>query len=347
MWSKLLQDKRLHIVAELINLFSDLNHASFFDFSSFVRPSSYCLPTNYSHSMNWSSPNKVIIQGITEPEAAFYAVQMKAYGTDIIAGVSPGEGGIALGDIPVFDLVEQVLTQVDRIDISLIFVHPYQVLDAVKEAIASGINRVIIFTSGVPPLDTIELIKCAEANNTLILGPGSHGIVIPQQVWLGKLQPQFYQPGKVGLVTTSQHLSYEVATELNQVDIGQSIVVSLGGEGIIGSNLPQWLSILNEDPNTEAIISIGQRINEIEEIITYCKNQGYDKPIVAYIAGLKVPQEKVFRNAVTIISNHLSASIPAVNQERQTINKLKKAGIKVAKRPRDIPKLIQEVLSLA
>ena len=295
--------------------------------------------------MNWYPPNKVIIQGITESQAAFYAVQMKAYGTDIVAGVSPGQGGTEVGNIPVFDLVEQVLTLVEVIDISLIFVHPCQVLDAAVEAIAAGIRRIIIFTPGVPPLDTIELIKCAEANDTLILGPGSHGVIIPEQVWLGKLQPQFYQPGSVGLITSSQYLSYEVAAELNQADMGQSIVVSLGQERIVSSNLFQWLSILNEDPNTKVIVSIGQSINETEEITTYCKNHGYDKPIVVYIAGLKAPQDKLFRDAVTIISNHLSASIPVVNSDQQTISKLKKVGIKVAKKPSDIPKIIQKALS--
>ena len=295
--------------------------------------------------MNWSSPNKVIIQGITESQAAFYAEQMKAYGTEIVAGVSPGKGGTEVGNIPVFDLVEQVLTQVKAIDISLIFVPPYQVLDAAQEAIAAGIRRIIIFTSGVPPLDTIELIKHAEANDTVLLGPGSHGIVIPEQVWLGKLQPQFFQPGSVGLITSSQHLCYEVAAELNQADMGQSMVVSLGEERIVGSNLSQWLSILHEDSNTEAIVLIGQNIDEAAEITTYCQNHGYDKPIVVYIAGLKAPQEKVFRDAVTIISIHLSASIPAVNRDRQTITKLKKAGIKVAKRPSEIPTIIQKALS--
>ena len=295
--------------------------------------------------MNWSSPNKVIIQGITESQAAFYAEQMKAYGTEIVAGVSPGKGGTEVGNIPVFDLVEQVLTQVKAIDISLIFVPPYQVLDAAQEAIAAGIRRLIIFTPGVPPLDTIELIKHAEANDTVLLGPSSQGIIIPKQVWLGKLQPQFFQPGSVGLITSSQHLCYEVAAELNQADMGQSMVVSLGDERIVGSNLPQWLSILHEDSNTEAIVLIGQNIDEAAEITTYCQNHGDNKPIVVYIAGLKAPQEKVFRDAVTIISIHLSASIPAVNRDRQTITKLKKAGIKVAKRPSEIPTIIQKALS--
>ncbi len=295
--------------------------------------------------MNWFPPNKVIIQGITEYQAAVCAVQMKAYGTDIVAGVSPGNGGTELSGIPVFDLVEQVQAQIDKIDISLIFVDSFQVLDAVIEAIAAGIRRIIIFTPRVPPLDSIQLIKRARETDTLILGPGSHGIVIPQQVWLGNLQPQFYQPGTVGLITSSRHLCYEVATELNAASIGQSIVVSLGNDRIISSSFAHWLSVLNEDPHTKVIVSIGQRINEIEKITAHSKNHGYDKPVIFYLAGLKAPQEKVYRDAATIISNHLSASIPIVNRDRQTTNRLKKIGIKVAKKPSEIPTLIQEAFS--
>ncbi|MGL4884440.1 MAG: succinate--CoA ligase subunit alpha [Waterburya sp.] len=297
--------------------------------------------------MNWSTPNKIIIQGITESQASFYAVQMKAYGTEIVAGISPGNGGIEVEGIPVFDLVEQVFEQVDKIDTSLIFVHPYQVLDAAKEAISAGIRQLIIFTPQVPPLDTIQLIKCARATNTFVLGPGSQGVIIPQQAWLGKLQPQFYQPGEVGLITTSSYLCYEVAAELNQANLGQSIVVSLGDGHIIGSGLLQWLKILNEDPNTKAIVSIGQRLNQTEEIISYCKQYCQEKPIIIYLAGQKAPQEKVFRDAFTIISSHLSGSISTVNQERQTIKKLQKAGIKIAKRPSEIPTMIQTALSIA
>ena len=296
--------------------------------------------------MNWSSDNKVIIQGFDRHLSTFLAVQMKAYGTDIVAGVSPGLGGTKVEDIPVFDLVEQVFSLTDKIDTTLIFVRPYQVLDAAKEAIAAEIKRVVVVTSNVPPQDAIELINLARDTNTLLLGPGSDGLVIPEQIWLGKLEPQFYQPGKVGLITTSQHLSYEVAAELNQAGIGQSIVVSLGNDPITGSGLLQWLSILNQDPNTEAIVSIGQRINETEEIVTYCQKHGYDKPIVVYIAGIKAPQEIQFRDAVTIISNHLSASIPVVNRGRQTMNKLKKVGIKVAKRPSEIPPAILDLLKI-
>jgi len=324
--------------------YPDSNHTSFFDLSSFVQPPVKSLAEN-SHSMNWFPPSKVIIQGIAEYQAAFCAIQMKAYGTDIVAGVSPGNGGTEVSGIPVFDLVEQVQAQVDQIDISLIFVDSFQVLDAAKEAIAAGIRRLIIFTPRVPPLDTIELIKCAHETDTLILGPGSHGIVIPQQVWLGNLHPQYFQPGQVGIITSSRHLCYEVAAELNTANLGQSIIVSLGNDRIIGSSLPHWLSVLNEDPQTKVIVSIGQNINEIEEITAYSKNHGYDKPVIFYLAGLKAPQEKVYRDATTIISNHLSASIPVINRDRQKTSKLKKIGIKVAKKPSEIPTLIKRVFS--
>lgn len=295
--------------------------------------------------MNWSSSNKVIIQGITESQTLFYTAKMKSYGTEIVAGISPGHGGTTVTSIPVFDLVEQAIAQLGNIDTSLVFVGAHQVLDAAKEAIAAGIKQIIIFTPQVPPLDTIKLIEYAKAYKALVIGPGSYGLVIPQQVCLGRLEPQFYQPGRVGLITTSRHLSYEVAEELNQSDIGQSIVVSIGADPIIGSDLLQWLSILNNDPNTDAIVIICQSINAAKEIVAYCKHHSCEKPIIVYVVGLKAPQEKMFRDALTIIHNHLSNSIPAINRDRQKINKLKKAGIMVAKKPSEIPQLIQNVLS--
>lgn len=323
----------------------NVNRANFFDLSAFVRP-----PVNRSFTesglpMNWFHPHKVIVQGITDYQAAFCAVQMKTYGTDIIAGVSPGNGGTAIEGIPVFDLIEQVQTQISEVEISLIFVSPYQVLDAVKEAIAAGIRKIIIFTPRVPPQDTIELIKYARSTDTLILGPGSHGLVIPQKVWLGNLQPEFYQPGGVGVITSSRHLCYEVAAELNTSKLGQSLVVSLGNDSIVGSDLSYWLTILNEDPNTKAIVAIGQRVDRLESIVAYSKSHGYSKPVVFYLAGLKAPQEKLYRDALTIISNHLSSSIPVVNRDRQTTDNLRQIGIKIASKPSEIPGIIQAALS--
>jgi succinyl-CoA synthetase alpha subunit len=293
--------------------------------------------------MNWFHPNKVIIQGITDRQATVCALQMKAYGTDIIAGVSPGEGGTTIEGLPVFDLIEQVQTEFGKVEMSLIFVEPYQVLDAAKEAIAAGIRQIIIFTPKVPPQDTIELIRCAQKTNTSVLGPGSHGILIPQQVWLGNLEPQFYQPGTVGLITSSRYLGYEVAAELNAANIGQSTIVSMGNDRIVGSDFAYWLATLNEDPQTKAIVAIGQRVNQIKSIIAHSKDRGYDKPVVVYLVGLKAPQTNVYRDALTIISNHLSASIPDANRDRQTVSELRKLGIKIAKKPSAIPQIIQKL----
>ncbi|MGF1540170.1 MAG: CoA-binding protein [Pleurocapsa sp.] len=295
--------------------------------------------------MNWLSPDSAIVQGINEGYAAYHAIQMKAYGTKIVAGISPGNKGKSVGDIPLFDLVEQAIAELGTIETSLIFEKSDRVLDAAREAIAAEIKQIIIFTSGVPPLDTIEILKYAKANNTLVLGPGSHGIIIPEQNWLGTLQPQFYTPGEVGLIGYGKYLSYEVAWELNRAEIGQSIVVSLGNDRIIGSGLSQWLSILNEDPKTKAIIVVGQHINETKEITDYCRNRGYDKPILVYLAGLLAPQEQVFQDATTIISNYLSFSIPVVNQDKQNIRQLIDVGIQVAKRPNEIPIMVKQALN--
>ena len=315
----------------------------FFDLSSFVSPP--LKKSSESVSMNWFHPHKVIVQGITDYQATFCALQMKAYGTNIVAGISPGNGGTTVEAIPVFDLIEEVQAEIGAVDLSLIFVHPYQVLDAVKEAIAAGIRQIIIFTSRVPPQDTIELLRQAKSTNTLILGPGSHGVVVPQQVWLGNLQPQFYQPGDVGLISSSRHLCYEVAAELNAASMGQSIVISLGNDRIIGSDLAHWLAVLNEDRNTKAIVAIGQNVHRVKSILAYSKNHGYNKPILFYLAGLQAPQTKKYRDAVTIIRNHLSASIPVINRDRQTTEELRSIGIKIAKKPSEIPGILQTELA--
>ena len=297
--------------------------------------------------MNWSSQSQVIIQGITDRQAINCAVQMKAYGTKIVAGVNPGRGGEKLEDILIFDLVEEAIAEYPKIDTSLIFVEPYDVLDAAREAIAAGIKRIIIFTTGVPSLDTIAILKYAAKHNAIILGPGSEGVVIPEKLWLGRLQPQFYQPGTVGLISSSKYLSYEVAWELNQAGIGQSIAISLGNERIVGSSLASWLSILDRDSQTRVIVAVGQNTDDIDEIIACCQETGYQKPIVVYIVGLHTPQDKVFRDATTIITNHLSASIPAANRDRHNLKELSKAGIAVATSPDSIPSLVQDAIASA
>ena len=295
--------------------------------------------------MNWTSESKVLIQGITEPPGSDYTPRMKAYGTNIVAGVSVGRGGQRIDGIPVFDLVEEAIAQVGEIDTTLIFVEPYQVLDAALEAIASGIKQLILTASGVPPLDMVRLLRKAQATNTLILGPGSRGIIVPEKLWLGTGEPQFFTPGKVGLISSSGTLSYEVALALNQAGLGQSIAVSLGNEGILGSSFEPWLQYLEQDETTEAIVAIGQANPSLEEAVAQYIATAIEKPVVAYLYGRHAPGERMFRDAATIIATQLSHSLPTPATVEGAIAAFQEANVMVARRPSQIPDLVKTALS--
>lgn len=294
--------------------------------------------------MQWMPDSKVLIQGIATPLGSHYAARMKAYGTNVVAGVSVGRGGQQANEIPIFDLVEEAIDEVGEIEISLIFVDAYEVLDAALEAIAARIERIIIVTCGVPPLDMVSLLSKARATNTFILGSGSHGLIIPDKLWLGICEPHFYTPGNIGLISRIDSLSDEVAFCLTQAGLGQSIAVSLGTDGIIGANFEQWLQILEEDDSTEAIVLLGQPDGSTEIAAANYIASAIKKPVIAYIAGLQAPVERSFGDATTIVATQLSQASPATSTEKQTIAALKQAKVNIAKRPSEIPKLVQTIL---
>lgn len=294
--------------------------------------------------MNLQLPDRVIIQDINQLQAAYYTAQMQAYGTKVVAGISAGKKGKKINSIPIFDLVEEAIAKVGKIDATLIFSSPYEVLDAAREAISAQIKYVIIVTQGVPPLDMVRLKQEAKGTDTIILGAGSHGIILPEKICLGTFQHQFYQSGNIGLISYSEYLAYEVALVLNSAGIGQSIVVHLGNEEFFGSSYQQWLSILSQDQNTEAIILIGKPDYHQEQAAAYYRDSGISKPVISYLAGLYAPQERHFLDATTIIANQLSYSVPSANTEKQIMTALKKAGIAIAKRPQEVSQLLQKML---
>jgi succinyl-CoA synthetase alpha subunit len=294
--------------------------------------------------MNWKFHSQIIIQGIAESNQVWqYIAQMKAYGVEVLAGVSSGERVVSLEEIPIFDLVEDAIKAVGAVETSMIFASPYQVLDASLEAIASGIKQLMIVTSRIPPLDTIKLLKIAQANNILILGPGSAGIIIPEKLGLGTLQFEYFSLGNVGIIGYSKALIYEVVWALNKAEIGQSFAIALGQDKIIGSNLIQWLELLNEDDSTEVIVLI-QSAQDIDYYSLEFVGQSTTKPVICYIFGLQTPTDKVFRQGVDILNNHLSNSIPATDSYRKMIANIKKSGITLANNLAEIPQLIQQVL---
>lgn len=295
--------------------------------------------------MNWTAESKVLIQGITEPLALQYVSQMKAYGANIVAGVSAGQGSQQIDEIPVFDLVEEAISQVGEVETTLIFVNPYEVLDAGLEAIAAGIRQIIIISNGVPPLDMVSLLQKAQLTNTFVLGSGSQGLMIPDKLWLGICESQFFTPGKVGLISRIDSFSDEIILGLTQAEIGQSMVVSLGTDGIIGSTFEQWLQVLEEDENTEAIVLLGQSNSNAEIMAAEYIASAIEKPVIAYLVGLHSPVERNFGDAGTIIATQLSYSASSISLDKQILAAFKKAKVAIAKRPSEIADLVKKALT--
>ncbi len=294
--------------------------------------------------MNFSSIHQVIVQGINQPLGKHYSLQMRAYGTKIVAGVSAGCGGQTLDNIPIFDLVEQALIEVGNIDTSLIFVPPLAAKDAVIEAIAAGIKQIILVTRGIPPLDLVTLLRKAQATNTLLLGPSSAGIIIPEQILLGTMEPQFYSPGKVGLISRSPSLSHEVALELTQAGIGQSIAVNLGDEDMIASSFEYWLHLLEEDSATEIIVLIGQNYGHQEELAARYIKVGMSKPVVAYIAGHRFCFNYAGDEPSAAFSPQISRRASSADILEQKLAAFKKAKISLAQNPSQICELVKQFL---
>jgi succinyl-CoA synthetase alpha subunit len=295
--------------------------------------------------MIYSQNHQVILQGIAGPLGTTYAPLIHSYGTQLVAGVSPGYGGTTIAGIPVFDMVEQVVSQYGAIDISIIFSHPYDVLDAATEAMRAGIRHLIIISQGVPPIDMIHLIQQAEANDTLVVGPNSPGVIVPGKMLLGIHPPMFYTPGRVGLITRNGPLTYEVARLMTKAGIGQSIGVSLGSDLIVGSTLPQWLQMLEEDEDTDAIVLVGEMGGDSEEVAANYIAEAIEKPVVAYIAGHTAPRDRRMGHAGTIIEVQQGGFGPDLGTAESKVSALKQAGVPVADRPSQIPDLLQRILT--
>jgi succinyl-CoA synthetase alpha subunit len=294
--------------------------------------------------MNLTPDSKVLIQGFSEFISATHVAQMKAYGTNLVAGVSPGYGGQQLFDLPVFDLVEEVVANYGQIDTTIISVHPYQVLDAALEAIASNIRQIIIISPGVPPLDMVQLLRTAETTETLVVGPNSPGIIVPGKILLGTQPSEFYLPGLVGIVSRSSTLTYEIAWELTKANLGQSTSVSIGSDAIVGSSFLQWLQILDEDEKTQAIVLVGQPGGGSEEAAARYIAEAIDKPVIAYIAGTQTPAAKNWRQTGTLAA--VLGRNPDFGTAQSKLAAFAEANVTVAERPSLIPELVKKALKL-
>jgi succinyl-CoA synthetase alpha subunit len=296
--------------------------------------------------MDFTPNSRVLIQGIAEPLGSLHTSLMQAYGTTIVAGVSPGHGGRALYGVPVFDLVETAVAAMGDIDTTVLFVHPYAALDAALEAIAAGIRQIILVTAGIPPLDMVKLLRKAEATETLVVGPNSPGIIVPGEVLLGIQPVEFYTPGSVGVISRSGSLTDEIARELTLAGLGQSMGVCIGGDTVVGSSFLQWLEILDEDDRTEVIVLVGEIGGDSEEEAAHYIAEAIDKPVIAYVAGYTAPPNRRIGHAGAIIESQIVELGGTIGTANSKITAFERAKIPVARYPSQIPTLVKKAMRL-
>jgi succinyl-CoA synthetase alpha subunit len=278
---------------------------------------------------------------------------MTSYGTAIVAGVAAGHGGQRLDEIPVFDLVEQAIAA-GPIDVAIIFVPAYRVLDAALESIAAGIPKLILINDGVPPLDVVQLLR--RAGSTLILGPGSPGVIRPGQMLLGLHPAEFYQPGPIAVLGRGMALTCTAAQTLSRAGLGQSIVVGLGSDGLVGSSFQGWLATCATDENTEAIVLVGEPGGEEEEqAAAYLIEHPSSKPVIAYIAGSSLTEANLTEASTpwidtlrlgpykTVVGDRTTYGIQ-VNLLQAKVQALVAAGVTIAPTLQSIPELVRRAL---
>jgi succinyl-CoA synthetase alpha subunit len=291
------------------------------------------------------SDSRILIQGVDNPLALAAISRMQTYGTKIVGITIAGKGGQKLGHLPIFDLVEQAQAELGSIKTSLIFVPAYEVLDAALEAIAAGISQLVIVTRGVPPMDMIRLLRQASITKTLILGSGSAGIIIPDRLLLCIYQPQLFNPGRVAIVSRNQSLTAEIASELNQANLGQSIVIHIGSDQLVGSSCRLWLEWLQSDPLTEAIVLVGDICWDSEAATAAYLLEQQSKPVVAYLAGIHASTPHPLTDAAIVLSHTLSKPIHHADTIQQRLETYKRARIPVAKKIGQVPQLLKKLAS--
>lgn len=277
----------------------------------------------------------VLVQGITGNQGTFHTKQMLAYGTRIVAGVSPGKGGQTVEGVPVYDTVAAAMEN-HQIDASVLFIPAPFAKDAAFEAIAAGIRVVVIITEHIPVHDEMEIIAFARRRGTIIIGPNTFGIVSSGRCKIGIPPNQFFVPGHIGVVARSGTLTYEIVANLTASGLGQSTVVGLGGDRVVGLSFVDVLEKFEKDPETRAVVLVGEiGGNAEEEAALFIKKM--TKPVVAYIAGKSAPPGKRMGHAGAIIERGKGTF-------EGKVKALTAAGARVATLPFEVPELIKEAL---
>jgi succinyl-CoA synthetase alpha subunit len=281
---------------------------------------------------------RAIVQGITGTQGSFHAKLMREYGTKIVAGVTPGKGETQIHGVPVYDTVEEAIEK-HSANASIIFVPASFAADAALEALENGIKTIVIITEHIPIKDAINVMTYAKDANATIIGPNTPGIITPGESKLGIMPAHIFKLGNIGMVSRSGTLTYEIAAGLTRKNLGQSTCLGLGGDPITGLNFIDALRMFEKDPQTKAIVLIGEIGGNLEELAAeYIAKGKYPKPVVAFIAGRSAPPGKRMGHAGAIV-------IGKAGTAESKIEKFKNAGVKVAEKPNDVPELLAKLVS--
>jgi succinyl-CoA synthetase alpha subunit len=276
---------------------------------------------------------RAIVQGITGSQGSFHTKLMIDCGTRIVAGTSPGKGGSTVQGVPVYDTVEEAQKE-SPANASIIFVPAPFAADAALEALDNGIKTVVIITEHIPIRDAIEVMAYASQKKARIVGPNTPGIITPGECKLGIMPIHIFTSGGVGIVSRSGTLTYEIAAGLTRKGLGQSTCLGLGGDPITGLNFIDVLKMFEKDPQTGAVVLIGEIGGNLEELAAkYIATEKYPKPVVAFVAGRSAPPGKRMGHAGAIVMGRAGTA-------ESKINALKDAGVAIADKPGDLPELV-------
>jgi succinyl-CoA synthetase alpha subunit len=279
---------------------------------------------------------RLIVQGFTGKEGTFHAQQAIDYGTHVVGGVTPGKGGTKHLDLPVFDTVAAAVKATGA-NATVIFVPPAFAADAVMEAADAGVPLAVCITEGIPALDMVKAWAFLRGRKTRLIGPNCPGIISPGKCKIGIMPGHIHKPGHVGVVSRSGTLTYEAVGQLTKLGIGQSTCIGIGGDPIIGTNFVDALELFNQDPETNAIVMIGEIGGNAEETAAAYVKAHVNKPVVGFIAGQTAPPGRRMGHAGAIISG-------GSGKASDKIKAMEEAGIKVCASPAEIGEKIQACL---